>query len=631
MGDSQQHETPNGQQTNKNNYDEISTGKPMPQTPPTEVEQPQAQHENTESADQLETVFASIPDGVIIYDLKGNILRMNPAALKLFELTSENLYREFSFREFVRRYQIRDENQRPISLAHWPISRVIRGEATSEPQEEIVMMHVPSGRSIYVTISCTPVLDPQHHQIGAVCVFHDITDHYQKELQIRQVNTNLLTLIQAIAHIPTLVDRWSPETTSFLPPTMSFIGQKLVKLIGQLLECKLAFLLSLGPPADHLYYVASWGLTPEQERSRQENSGRFSLTDFFDETTLARIRANKEVIITHDHLHVPFLDQSDLGNHNMLLTPIFLGEQLAGLLVIAKANPNEVYTTEEIALVKAVATLIALVIECVRLLSKLEGTNAREFIFQESNQLINEFLNLASHELRTPLAAMMGNIQLAQRRLKTLKRHVRDLSETVNKEIERVQQPLEQASQSARLQERIIRDMIDDARIQTHTLTLHMKRYDLIKLVREAVAKRQQQAPERRIELDIRHTEETVSVIADAGRIKQVVDTYLMNALNYSPHDRPVTVQLTVEGSMARVSVHDEGPGIPPEGQKHVWERFYRAKGITIQHELDLSLGLSLYICLELIKLHHGDVGLHSVPDHGSTFWFTLPVVNHQT
>jgi len=582
-----------------------------------------------EPASQLEAVFASIPDGVIVYDLRGKIRRINPAALTLFELASENLCIGTSYRQFLRRYKIHDENQQPIALEHWPISRVIHGDTASGTQEDTVMIRVPSGRDVYVIISCAPVLDLQFQRIGTVCVFHDNTNRHRTELQIRQTNAALLTLLRAIVDFPALVDRWSPEATLLLPPAMSFIGQRLVDLIGQILECKLGLLLSLGPPADHLYYVAMWGLTPEQERRRRENSGRFSLSDFFDETTLAHLYANKEVSITHDRIRVPFLDRFDLGSRNMLLTPIFLGKQIAGILVTAKANLNYVYTSEEIALVKAIATLIALVIECVRALNKLDGTNTREFVLQETHQLINEFLNLTSHELRTPLTATMGNIQLAQRRLEALKRHVTDPS-TLNRYIEQVRQPLEHASQSTRRQEGIIRNMIDDARIQSHTLTLHTRRCNLIKLVREAVAKRQQQAPERRIILDIRHTEETVPVIADADRIKQVVDTYLTNALNYSPGDRPVTVQLTVEGSMARVSVHDEGPGIPPEEQELIWKRFYRAKGIAVQHELDLSLGLSLYICQELIKYHHGGVGLQSVPGHGSTFWFTLPVATHQ-
>ncbi len=631
MGDSQKDETRNKRQSSKNSDGELSTRKHMPQAPhATGAEQRQAQHEEGEPARQLEAVFASIPDGVIVYDLKGKILRMNPAALLLFELASENLCRGKSYRQCIRRYEIRDENQQPIPLEHWSINRVIRGDMALGTQEDTVMIHVPSGRSMYVTISCAPVLDEQHQRIGAVCVFHDITERRRNELRIRQTNTSLLALIQAIAYIPTLVDCWSPNTTLLLPPAMNFVGQRFVDLISQTLGCNLVLLLSLGPPADHLYYVAMWGLTPEQEQRRRENSGRFSLTDFLDETTRAHLYANKEVSITHDRIHIPFLDRSDLGPRHLLLTPLFLGKQMAGILVIARADLHDGYTTEEIALVRAIATLITLVMECVLSLSTLDATNAREFVLQETNQLINEFLNLASHELRTPLTAMMGNIQLAQRRLKTLKRHVLDLSEAVSKDIERVRQPLEHASQSARLQERIMRDMIDDARIQAHTLTLHMQRCDLIELVREVVAERQQQIPERKITLDIRHAKETVPIVADADRIKQVIDTYLTNALDYSPGNRPVTVQLTVEGSVARVSVHDEGPGIPPEEQEHVWERFYRAKGMAVQHELSLSLGLGLYLCREFIKYHHGDVGLQSVPGHGSTFWFTLPVATHE-
>ncbi len=630
MGDSQRSEKQNRQQKSKNSY-EISARKHMPQAPPpTEVEQHQSQHEVVEPASQLEAVFASIPVGVIVYDLKGKIRRINPAALTLFELASEDLCIGTSYHQFIRRYKILDENQQPIALKHRSISHVISGDTASGTQEDTVMIRVPSGRNVYVIISCAPVLDSQFHRIGTVCVFHDITDRRWNELQIRQANAALLILLRAIADIPALVDRWSPEATLLLPPAMSFIGQQLVELISQILECKLGLLLSLGPPADHLYYVAMWGLTPEQERRLRENSGRFSLSDFFDEKTLAHLYAHKEVSITYDRIRVPFLDRSDLGSRNMLLTPIFLGKQIAGILVTARANLNNGYTFEEIALVKAVATLISLVNECVRTLNKLDGTNTRELVLQETHQLINEFLNLTSHELRTPLTATMGNIQLALRRLEALKRHVTDPSETLNRYIEQVRQPLEHASQSARQQEGLIRNMIDDARIQSHTLTLHMSRGNLIKLVREVVVKQQQQAPERRIILDIRHTEETVPVIANADRIKQVIDTYLTNALNYSPADRPVTVQLTVEGSMARVSVHDEGPGIPPEEQEHIWKRFYRAKGIAVQHELDLSRGLSLYICQELIKYHHGSVGLQSVPDRGSTFWFTLPVATQQ-
>jgi signal transduction histidine kinase len=207
-----------------------------------------------------------------------------------------------------------------------------------------------------------------------------------------------------------------------------------------------------------------------------------------------------------------------------------------------------------------------------------------------------------------------------------MRRQIIEQHGQVSEKLEQAQHPLEAAVQSVRLQERMIKDLIDDARIQSNTLELHMQRCDLIALLREAVAKQQRSAPERTIVLDIVPAEKVVPIIADADRITQVINGYLANALSYAPADQPVTVRLTVEDAVARVSVHDEGPGIPLEEQGRIWDRFYYAKRIADQHELDVSLGLGLYFCQAFIERHHGSVGVQSDPGHGTTFWFTLPI-----
>jgi signal transduction histidine kinase len=153
-----------------------------------------------------------------------------------------------------------------------------------------------------------------------------------------------------------------------------------------------------------------------------------------------------------------------------------------------------------------------------------------------------------------------------------------------------------------------------------------LKQCDLIALLREAVTHQQRLAPERTIVLDVIPIEQGVPIIADAERITQVINSYLTNALSYAPADQPVIVELTVEDALACVSVHDEGPDIPLEEQERIWERFYHAKEITGHHELDLSLGLGLYLCQVFIERHHGCVGVQSDPGHGTTFWFTLPI-----
>ena len=116
-------------------------------------------------------------------------------------------------------------------------------------------------------------------------------------------------------------------------------------------------------------------------------------------------------------------------------------------------------------------------------------------------------------------------------------------------------------------------------------------------------------------------------ILADAERITQVFDTYLANALKYSPVESPVTVQLVAADAEALVSVRDEGPGISAEEQKYLWEHFSRARESAVPNERDLGLGLGFYLCRALIEAHHGRVGVQSDPGKGETFWFTLPVV----
>jgi signal transduction histidine kinase len=81
-----------------------------------------------------------------------------------------------------------------------------------------------------------------------------------------------------------------------------------------------------------------------------------------------------------------------------------------------------------------------------------------------------------------------------------------------------------------------------------------------------------------------------------------------------------------VDAQQARVWVRDEGPGLPPDEQEHIWERFYRAQGIEVQSGIGVGLGLGLHICRSIIEQHHGQVGVQSAPRQGSTFWFSLPL-----
>src|SRR6266702_4019137 len=493
-------------------------------------------------SNQLECIFESLPDSVVACDGEGKILRANAAAFKLFEVPSEDLFQGIGYQEFLHPYTMGDEQQRAIALEPWLMSLVVDDEAASCLQKETMVLQLPSGREAYVTMCGLPLLDAHKRAVGTIYVFHEITHRYQKALHLQRVHQAVLSLREAIAHLPEHIDLASPEGIFLLSPPVLFVAQHLVDLIGHVLDCQYVSLVALGP-AGHLYYAVGSGYTPE-----------------------------------------------------------------------------------EIEFVKAVAAETMLVIDCLHCLCEQAEERARALAQQEMSLLVNEFLNLASHELNTPLTSIKGNIQLAQRRLARLKRQFAAQPGRVSEQIEQVQHSLASAAQSARLQERIIKALMDDARIQSDTLELHTTSRDLSVLLREAVATQQRLAPERTIVLESMPPERVVPVMVDAERITQVITSYLANALSYSPADQPVTVQLTIEDAVARVSVHDQGPGIPGEEQGRIWGRYYFAREIAEQQEPDLSLGLGLYLSRAFIERHHGSVGVESDPGHGATFWFTLPI-----
>ncbi|HEY3993476.1 MAG TPA: ATP-binding protein [Ktedonobacteraceae bacterium] len=571
----------------------------------------------------LEDAFSFFPDAIILCDREGKILRMNAAALKLFEVSSQRLCQGVPYQQFLQHYEIRDERNQRISLGEWFLRLLLNKENSSSMQEHLLLLGAPSGRKISLNLRCSSLPDSPQHPVGMISVFHEITHQYQEALHLQRVREAVVTLTEAIAHIPAQVDFTVPEETFLLSPPIAFIAQHLVEVIGDVLGYYRLLLVAFEPPAGHLYYIASSGFTTEQEQQFRESRERDLLSDIADETVIARLQAGQEAIIPARHLFLPSGYPPSPERENDLLVPLFLEQQWMGVLGIAKDLPAYEYTRDEIELVQAVVTQAALIMECAHGLYKHAEARSRELMLDEAKRLSNNFLTLAAHELRTPLTTIKGNLQLAHRRLEALRRQLAEPSE----QLAHVQHSLVAATQGTQLQERMIQDMLDDASIQTNHLELVLKPCDLLALVQETVARWHQWMPARTIELEISNTRQLVPIVADADRIKRVLNHYIENALTASSTQQPVIVRLEVEDAIARVAVQHEGTDIPLEEQERIWERSYRAKGSAIQHALDLSLGLGLYLCRVFIERHHGRVGVQSVPGQGATFWFTLPLV----
>jgi signal transduction histidine kinase len=250
---------------------------------------------------------------------------------------------------------------------------------------------------------------------------------------------------------------------------------------------------------------------------------------------------------------------------------------------------------------------------------------ARKSEAEAANRAKDQFLSHAAHELKTPLTALLGSLELAERRVQDVVADPGSDTAAVATTLTAIQGLLRRADRQIDRLTRLVNDLLDVSRIQGHRLEMRLEPCDLAAIVHEAMEEHRQVVPTRTIRLDVSRGE-AAPVIADADRIRQVIINYVTNALTYSRPDQPIDVGLQAHGGMARVWVRDEGPGVPAADQDRIWERAYQVADLKPQSGSHVGLGLGLYISRSIVEHHQGQVGVESTPGHGATFWFTLPV-----
>lgn len=253
------------------------------------------------------------------------------------------------------------------------------------------------------------------------------------------------------------------------------------------------------------------------------------------------------------------------------------------------------------------------------------AAEAREARLREVNQHLEAFLSIVTHELKTPLTSILMGVQILHRRLQRSPRHLAAASREEDTAMVSSLRTLALTMQQLGRLNRLVNDLVDFSRIQRGRLEVQLQPADLVAIVDQAVLEQRQAAPERTLLLSCPPSG-TAPVLADAERLGQVVTNYLINALKYSEEATPVEVGVQVEGQHARVWVRDQGPGIAPTEQPHVWEQFHRVPGIEVQSGSGIGMGLGLHISKMIIERHQGQVGVESIPGQGATFWFMLPL-----
>ncbi|MDI3328655.1 MAG: ATP-binding protein [Alicyclobacillaceae bacterium] len=222
-------------------------------------------------------------------------------------------------------------------------------------------------------------------------------------------------------------------------------------------------------------------------------------------------------------------------------------------------------------------------------------------------QVRREFVTNVSHELKTPVTAIRG------------------LTETlVEEELDQEEQRrfLDLIDREARRLERLVRDLLDLSRLESHSVSLNRVPVDVGLLARE-VAEDYMYLAETAGSFLSAEAQGDCSAEVDPDRLRQVLSNLIDNAIKYTPSGGKIHVSVSGSDQEVKIEVSDTGIGIPPEDQERVFERFYRVDKARARSTGGTGLGLA--IVKHIVQLHGGRVEVQSAPGRGSRFTVRLP------
>lgn len=234
------------------------------------------------------------------------------------------------------------------------------------------------------------------------------------------------------------------------------------------------------------------------------------------------------------------------------------------------------------------------------------GTATDIEALKKLQQQKDDFISIASHELKTPITALKASLQLLDK--------MKD-----NPSAEMLPKLIMQSRKSMQRISTLVDDLLNLGRLQQRNLQLNKTTFTISEMLNASC---------NPISVAGKHVfyisgDKELQVFADEHRIEQVIVNMVNNAVKYAPDSNEIVFFIQQINDMAKISVKDNGPGIPQDKLPHLFDRYYKVDHAGYQGS---GLGLGLFISSEIVKRHGGDIGVESELGKGSTFWFTLPV-----
>jgi signal transduction histidine kinase len=293
-----------------------------------------------------------------------------------------------------------------------------------------------------------------------------------------------------------------------------------------------------------------------------------------------------------------------LGLKSRVVAPLTLGGDALGILSVCREQV-EAFTSDEVELITLLARQVAAAVENIRMFTA--ERNAAEEL-RRLSALRADFVSLVSHELRAPMASVIGCASTLRARWRELQPEQRESFLAL----------IEQETGRLSI---LIGDVLDTSRIEAGTFTYAFGDVDLAELVRETASMTELGSDEVTVVANV--SEPLPAVRGDRDRLRQLLLNLLSNAAKYTVAGDEIQVHAAAEDGAVAVSVEDHGPGIAPEEQRLVFEKFGR---VNLGGRSKPGAGLGLFIARSIAEAHGGTLSVRSDAGAGATFTFRLPL-----
>jgi len=260
-------------------------------------------------------------------------------------------------------------------------------------------------------------------------------------------------------------------------------------------------------------------------------------------------------------------------------------------------------------LVIAIVSIVTIILLTIG--HSLVGSFAR---IAEANRMKSEFVSIVSHQLRTPLSALKWSLDLFRtKRLGDINEKQREYLDIIN--------------ESSTKMIKLVNDLLNVTRIDQGRLVMQIKPFSVEDLIEEIVREMAMFARGNNVEIRFKNNKKLPAVYADPDKIRMVIQNLIDNAIKYSKKEGgSVDIRAEKNEKMIKVSIKDNGVGIPEFLQKEVFGKFFR--GDTLVRQKVEGTGLGLFIAKGFVRLSGGQIDFDSKEGKGSNFWFTIPIAN---